>query len=183
MTIFQMDSRFKGAVDELLVMLDKELVYADEILVLLEEELQALIDMDMSALVSLSKKKMNQMLRMQRLDSSVQEKINAVQARNGTRGDEKGAASGEKIVDISSVADLLEAGIKEKLWQKKEALREKRRAIADKNYINKRMVEDSLGYLNDAISLLTTRPDESGYGKRKTGKKTSCSPAFLSRAV
>lgn len=176
------ENRLEGAIDEILAMLDKELSSADDILLLLEEEFQALLGMDMASLVSLSKKKMNQLARMERLDSSVQERINGILLRTGKRREEKSPATGEKIVDISSVAEMLEAGGRQKLQQKKDMLREKRRAIADKNYINKKLVEDSLGYLNDAISLLTTRPEEPGYSK-KTGKKKASSPAFLSRAV
>ena len=183
MTILQRESLLEGVIDDLLVLLDKELVYADAILVLLEEELQALIDMDMSALVTISNRKITQLHRMQRLDASVQEKISAILVGSDKRPEGKVASSKENIVDISSVADLLEEGGKVKLHRKKDMLREKRSAIVDRNYINKRLVEDSLAYLNDAISLLTTRPEEPGYGKKKTGPKRVSSPAFLSRAV
>ena len=183
MTIPLSVNRFEEAIEEILLLLDKELACADDILTILKEELQALIDMDMSALVALTKRKMQQLGCMQRLDSAVQEKIGAFLAHSGRGKESRVDSSREKIVDISTVANLLEDGKKEELRRKKDMLQYKRRAIADKNYINKRLVEDSLGYLNDAISLLTTRPEEPGYSNKQSGRKRASSPAFLSRAV
>jgi len=183
MTINQTESRYEAMADKLLLMLDKEILYADEMQHLLEDEMRALLDMDMQALVGLSRKKMDQLHRMQRLDASVQEQIDAILVCADREKEARGSELGKKTVDISSVDDLFANDSKEILLQKKELLREKRRVITDKNYINKRLVEDSLGFLNDAISLLTTRPEEPGYSKKKAGRKSVSGPAFLSRAV
>jgi len=183
MTINQTESRYEAMADKLLLMLDKEILYADEILHLLEEELRALLEMDMPALVSLSRKKMEQLHRMQRLDTSVQEQIDAILVCAGKKGAANASGQEKKTVDISSVAELFANDSKEILQRKKELLQEKRREITDKNYINRRLVEDSLGFLNDAISLFTTRPEEPGYNRKKAGRKSVSGPAFLSRAV
>ncbi|MDA8419091.1 MAG: flagellar export chaperone FlgN [Desulfobacteraceae bacterium] len=71
------------------------------------------------------------------------------------------------------------------IGQYKRRIREVRAAIQDQNLINKRLTEDTLGYLNDAIALIT-RParEESVYRApgRLLGRNLTL-PSVISRAV
>ena len=71
------------------------------------------------------------------------------------------------------------------IGQYQRRLNQVRRAIQDQNLINKRLTEDTLGYLNDAISLLT-RParEESVYrAPGRTPGRNLTLPSVISRAV
>lgn len=171
------------AVEEIVFLLGKEIAFSDEFLVLLEEERQAIIKMDVATLVTISRRKMLQLDQLQDLDKSVEKRAESLlKGRTVSRRRPQEKRSG-KIVHLSAIAEISPQEHRKVLLQSKEQLAARRRAIDDKNFINKRLVEDSLGYLNDAISLFTPVSNEPAYGKRSGGRKNKFQPALISRAV
>ncbi len=84
---------------------------------------------------------------------------------------------------LSAIAESGPMEQREKLCRSRDQFVARRRAIADKNSINKRLIEDTLGYLNDAISLFTQTGRDPAYGKKAGGKKNKFQPVLISRAV
>ena len=58
---------------KLLELFERQIILGEEFLHLISEEKNALIEMDMPALISLSQKKENQLLRLNNLDAALQE--------------------------------------------------------------------------------------------------------------
>ena len=171
------------AVDEIVSLLGKEISCSDEFLLLLEEEQQAILKMDVAALIALSKRKMKQLERLQHLDKSVEKRVESLFEDQAVTRRPAGKKESGKIVHLSAIADMSPQEHREKLYQSKEQLVARRRAIDDKNFINKRLVEDSLGFLNDAISLFTPANNEPAYRKKSGSRKNKFQPALISRAV
>lgn len=171
------------AVDEVISLLDREISCTDAFLALLEEERQALLKMDVTALMGISRKKTRQLERLQQLDRSMEERVQSLLKRQAAFSDQAKKGDNGKIVRLSAIAELCPGEHKKKLCQGRDQLAARRSAIADKNYINKRLVEDSLGYLNDAISLLTGAGRKPVYGRKAGNNRNKNQPALISRAV
>lgn len=162
----------------ILDILKRQIAISGGFLTLLEMEKKALIDMDMSAIVSLSKRKEQELTKIQQLDHSLQEvAAQFVPART---------KSGNRTIKL---AELIPFMTKEQTLAVKKyrdelvMLREK---IATNNLINKRFANDTLGYINDAISLICGEiAGDSLYknGMRGKTKNRHASPALVSREV
>ena len=63
------------AVDEIVSLLGKEIACSDEFLVVLEEERQAILKMDVATLVTISRRKMLLLDRLQDFDKSVEKRV------------------------------------------------------------------------------------------------------------
>ena len=169
-------------VDGIVALLGKGISWSDELLALLEEELQAILKVDMVSLRSLCKQKMHLVDRLQQLDRSVAEQAEALSGGQTVSRRQTGKNEGKASVHLAILAESSPQEQKERLCRSRDRFVSRRRAIADKNHINRRLLEDSLGYLNDAISLLTRTSNEPSYG-RKAGGKNKSYPVLVSRAV
>lgn len=172
-----------AGVEEIIALLGKGISCSDEFLALLEEELQAILKMDVRGLMSLSKRKARLVDRLQQLDRAVAMQAEAQHPEQRVASRKTMAKEGDTVVHLTAVAESCPKGQKEKLSRCREQFVVRRSAIIDKNYINRRLIEDSLGYLNDAISLLTRTSNDPSYGKSAGGKKNKSQPVMVSRAV
>lgn len=155
--------------------LEEEVALSEEMLNLLDQEKAALISMDMQGLIAVSRKKTNQLARIQGMDVALQELSGQITA----------AADGK--ASLGTVIQLVgEEAIRDRLQGYRRQLLQLREGILSKNVINKHFAEDTRHYLNDAISLITSALVENpaAYQKGKAGKKPSANPpTLISREV
>ena len=126
--------------------LKRQISISANFLTLLEAEKNALVNMDMSSLISLTRLKERELSKMAQLDHSLQEVASQVVAIDNSRTSEV-----IKLVELVPFMSREQALTMKKLRDQLAALREK---ISDNNLINKRFTSDTLGYINDAISLI-----------------------------
>ncbi len=157
MTMANHEQQISGAQD-VVEGLGVSLKLSQDLFLLLEDENAALRAMATQDLFRISHQKMSLLARLNYLDEVLGQLLSA-------------AAS-------SSERERL-------IGQYKRRIREVRAAIQNQNLINKRLTEDTLGYLNNAIALIT-RPasEESVYRApgRLSGRNLTL-PAVISRAV
>ncbi len=154
--------------------LEMEIKLSNDLLAIIKDEKKALVDVDLEALVSLSSRKENQLQRIQMYDESLQvlmrKTVNAPEAEN---------------INLSAIKHL--AGNDEeaeRLEGCRANLSNLRQEIIDGNLFNKRFASDTLGYLSDAISLITGAIHEhSLYSQKGNTANGSKSPALISREV
>ena len=154
-------------------LLEREVRISNEILDLLEAEKNALTSMDMQSLVSLSRKKATRIATIQSVDESLQE--TARQLANLPAG------RPVKLEDLASVASGQDVEQIKAYRKKLTLLREE---ILGRNMLNKRFAEDTTGFLNDAISLITGAfTKKQVYGTKGMDKQSSKQPTLISREV
>ncbi len=157
--------------------LKRQITISTNFLTLLEAEKNALVNMDMSSLISLTRLKERELAKMAQLDHSLQEVAVQVVATVSGRNN-KVIKLVELVPFMSREQALTMKGLRDQL----AGLREK---ITDNNLINKRFTSDTLGYINDAISLIcneiTSEPTYNIPGRQLSGN--SPAPALLSREV
>lgn len=141
------------------------LTLSRELLSALHEECIALRTMDTQALFRLSRQKETLLAKIHYLDDSLRSAL----------------ATEEK----AQTPSLRTAEQREAIGQYRAKIRALRQEIQAKNSINKRFTEDTLGYLSDAIALLT-RPPEADHTYRIPGRsqpRGKSLPSFISRGV
>ncbi|MEW6289079.1 MAG: flagellar protein FlgN [Thermodesulfobacteriota bacterium] len=130
----------------ILDILKRQIAISAGFLAILEEEKHALINMDVASLISLTRKKESELAKIAQLDHSLQEVARRVVTTN-PHNDKKMIKLAELIPFMTREQTLAVKQYRDQL----AALREK---ISSNNLINKRFASDTLGYLNDAISLI-----------------------------
>ena len=154
-------------------LLEREVRLSKDILDLLEAEKNALSTMDMPSLISLSRKKATQVATIQSVDESLQE--TARQLANLPAG------RPVKLEDLASVASGQDV---EQIKAYRKQLTLLREEILGRNMLNKRFAEDTKGFLNDAISLITgSFTKKQVYGTKGLDKPSSKQPTLISREV
>lgn len=163
-----------GLPPKIFEILDLEIKFSGELLNVILEEKEALVKMDLAALVSLSRRKENQLKRLQLLDESLQ----ALMKKTMNSPE----AEGIKISALKSLAGSREeAG---KLDRYRDRLTSLRQEILDRNLFNKKFAADTLGYLGDAISMITGAiHDPSLYGASGRARSSSNGPTIIRREV
>lgn len=138
---------------------------SQDLLTALHEESAALRAMDTQGLFRLSRQKDSLLAKIHYLDDSLQ-------------------TSTTKQHQAPSTASLNpeQARI---VGQYKNKINEIRQKIQARNMINKRFTEDTLGYLSDAIALLTRQPEADNTYRipGRSQARSSCMPSFISRGV
>lgn len=154
--------------------LEQAILLAQDMLAVLHEEQKALVAMDMQELLRVSGKKENRLSRIQALDSLLAEM--AGELLPGTPG---------KAAKLAALIPLLNPAEGKKLGQYRKKLRGLREEILSRNQINRHFAADVKGYLNDAISLITSGiADRPLYGLNGLGRKASLQqPSLISREV
>lgn len=136
-----------------------------DLLAALQEENTALRKMDTQGLFRLSRQKDTLLAKIHYLDDSLQKSL-AEQGKNPSAAGQ----SPERTRVIGAY---------------KLKIKTMRQEIQAKNMINKRFTEDTLGYLNDAIALIT-RPAQAENIYRIPGRfqaRRQSTPSFISRQV
>jgi flagellar biosynthesis/type III secretory pathway chaperone len=156
--------------------LKRQIAISTNFLTLLESEKQALIDMNMNAIIALTRHKENELAKMAQLDHSLQEV-----SRQAVISDNNDNDKIIKLVELIPFMSREQAVTLKKLRDQLAVLREK---ITDNNLINKHFASDSLGYINDAISLICNEiTSEPAYHPGRQLPSGSPAPALVSREV
>lgn len=156
--------------------LKRQITISTNFLTILEAEKNALVKMDTSSLISLTRLKERELSKMAQLDHSLQEVAGQVVAPDPARNN-KVIKLVELVPFMAREQALTMKGLRDQL----AALREK---ITDNNLINKRFASDTLGYINDAISLIFNEiTNEPGYHPGRQLSGNSPAPALVSREV
>lgn len=149
---------------DLLADLEVNLKLSQDLLATLHEEGTALRGMDTQGLFRISRQKETLLAKIHYLDDAIKASLAAA---------DKTAAAGltpEKSTVVS---------------QYQSKINGMRREIQTRNSINKRVTEDTLGYLNDAIALIS-RPDVEENTYRVPGRSSLRNknlPSYISREV
>ncbi len=159
----------------ILDILKRQIVISSGFVSLLQAEKDALINMDTASLISLTRKKEQELTKIAQLDHSLQEVAGQIVDRDD---------SDKRVIKL---AELLPFMTRDQILQMKtfrDQLAVLREKISTNNLINKRFASDTLSYINDAINLIcgeiASVPLYSTRGKRPHG---STAPALVSREV
>ena len=146
-----------------------------EFLSLLQAEKKALTGMNIPVLAEITRKKDMDLTRIQRLDENIQEI-----SRRMIPATEK-ASENIKLADTVPYLNKKDGLILEKYQKKLSLLRTE---IVTANYVNKKFTNDTLGYLNDAVSLICNGiVSDPTYNSGSQEKKAKTIPALVSREV
>lgn len=153
--------------------LEQELQLSQEMLDLLDEEKIAMTKMDLKSLIALSKKKENQLVRIQQLDESLQEAARQIADAPNT-----------KVVKLSALITLASGVETTMLKRYRDKLTYMREEIISRNVLNRRFAQDVQGYLNDAISMITRSVVKNPmYGTKGARKPSANEPSLISKEV
>ncbi|OGR08396.1 MAG: hypothetical protein A2511_02440 [Deltaproteobacteria bacterium RIFOXYD12_FULL_50_9] len=162
-----------SAIQKIFDILDQEINFSKDLLEILRKEQAALTAMDLQTLVKLSRQKEAQLKKIQQYDAALQETV--VRLTKLPEG---------KIVKISDLRPFIAKSAADRLEQYRDQLEALRQDILDRNHINKHFAKDTLGYLGDAISLITGAiREQSIYSARGGPKAYANSPTMISREV
>ncbi|MEW6220149.1 MAG: flagellar protein FlgN [Thermodesulfobacteriota bacterium] len=154
-------------------LLDQEEAQYRRLLEILQAEQTALLAMSMEGVIKTSKQKESQLLKIRLLDDSLQELARGL-ARPGQDGP----------VTLSGLAAAAGGDEGDRLRRHRRALLAAKDEIVQQNGLNKRFIEDTLGYLGDAIAILTTpAAPPSVYGQRGRVRTAAQTPTRISREV
>lgn len=158
---------------KLFEILDRQVQFAGEFLAILEEEKAALVAMDMQTLLSVTKKKVSQVKRIHLLDGALKETLERF-----------APSSSAKVVRLSSLMPFLVGADAKKVGGRRDELMKLQEEIQARNRLNRRFTDDVLGYLGDAISLITGAvADKTVYGARGMPRSVANSPSLISTEV
>jgi len=153
--------------------LQKQIQFAKIFTTLLNQEQQALLDMDMATLTTLSKQKENGARQMAYIDDQIREATGAILEGHGSRDQ-----------TLKEVCKVLPESDAKKLSIGAALLKKIRLQIEERNYINLRFTHDTLQYLGDAIRLISDGiATDPIYTTRGLGKAASVAPTLISREV
>ncbi len=173
------EQRLDGQIFPLPLILDilkRQISISSGFLTILEEEKNALINMDVPSLILLTRKKESELAKIAQLDHSLQEVARRVLPAESHKK--------KKMIKLSELIPFMtsdQISVVKKYRDQLAILREK---ISSNNLINKRFASDTLGYLNDAISLICGEmTNKSVYGMRGVKQRYHSFPARVSREV
>ena len=163
-------------VQELFEGLRVNLKLTQDILKVLEDEGKALVDMDTQRLFRLSKEKSNLLAKIQFIDDSLTKTLSKLGAENNDQKNvQYGSFALPSVNKLSGLSHLLPKSTLIELNKYKLKIVRLRQEIQDRNLVNKKFTEDTLGYLSDAVSLITAPAQE------KITYSSSAMPPFKSR--
>lgn len=140
---------------------------------MLEEEKQALVDMDMPRLISITAKKEYQLRRLTGLDKMAREKVVEIGNTLGRK----------KIEKLSSLHALLGENDGMTLQHHIHTLTGLRDEIRNKNIINRKFTMDTLSYIENGISLITGGIETDKRYHAGGVSRLGGGPALISREV
>ncbi len=153
----------------------RQISISADFLILLESEKQALIEMNMSAIIALTQHKENELAKMAQLDHSLQEVARQICDNNSID---------DRIVNLVELIPFINKEQTVKMKKYRDQLADLREKIIDNNLINKRFAGDTLGYINDAISLICSDiSSDRLYSTHGLQQAMSAAPALVSREV
>ncbi len=163
--------------DALFALLERQQSLAGGLLRLLAEERRALLAADVEGIAALAREK----TRLSAELASCDQRLAELLAGRSSGGNGEGEG-GPRVIDLSALADRLgDSGEAARLRAMRDELRAARAAIREANDINRRLVAETLAFLQDAVDLLTG--GGGGYPARRGRRPASRGPAFVSRQV
>lgn len=142
---------------------------------LLEDEKKSLVSMDIPSLVEITRKKDKDLSRIQRLDENIQEMIRRIAS---------GKAKSTGPIKLSETIPFLDQddALIVKEYQKKLSLL--RNTILTANHINQRFASDTLGHINNAVSLICNGiASDPLYTKGRQKQNGKSLPTLVNREV
>jgi len=156
-------------------LIDREFSLCRDLLSILAQEQAAVVALDMSNLVALSRRKAEQIELVREVDEQLRlqvEQLTGLPAANAVR--------------LSDLAAMARGEEKARLDRQRRELVALRQEIAAKSVINHHFVEDTKRHLREAITLLTSSVSEQrpNYGKPgQANRRNSGQPSLISRAI
>jgi len=164
-----------GYIPQLQELLRSQVKLSTEFCSLLEAEKNALVIMDIPSLVELTRKKERDLARIQRLDENIQEV-----SRRIIESSKKTSGPVKLLETIPFLNQTDGHTVKE--FQKK--LSQLRTAIATINHVNQKFTKDTLGYLDDAVTLICNGiSSDPTYNPASQEQRNKSIPALVSREV
>ena len=141
---------------------------------LIDQERQALTDMNVDMLMAISRGKAV-------LTEKLVKKEEALQAEAGALIN---AGPGENVKLEDLLLHVDDKNLAGKMSDRRSRLAAIRRRVLDENIINRKFAEDTLGYLNDGIAMIMRSGDNSDLYKRGNSRpQVHAGPAMISREV
>jgi len=159
---------------------------SQDILDVIDKEGEALKKMDTQSLYRLTNQKEHLLAKIQYLDKSLH---GIVDELTGDSIKEPEVQYGSSQIPLSGRLSALDKTLDsdkiEQIARYKKKVNTLREKIQKRSFINKRFTEDTLGYINDAISLITeTAVGNKTYGARgKTYAQGQVNPTVISKEV
>ncbi|MFH7320867.1 flagellar protein FlgN [Desulfurivibrio sp. D14AmB] len=156
-------------------LIDQEFSLCRELLSILAREQAAVVALDMSGLVALSRRKAEQIELVREVDEQLRLRVEQLTGQP--------AANAVRLSDLVAMAQGEE---KARLERQRLELVALRQEIAAKSVINHHFVEDTKRHLREAITLLTSSVSEQrpNYGKPgQVNRRGSGQPSLISRAI
>ena len=165
----------RGYIPQLRELLRSQVKLSSEFCSLLEAEKKSLIIMDIPSLLTHTRKKERDLARIQRLDENIQEVIRKIIA------DRRNVSGVIKLADTIPFLNQDDGRLVKKYLKKLSQLRT---AITTANYVNQKFTSDTLGYLNDAVTLICNGiASDPTYNTTNQEKRSKSIPALVSREV
>ncbi|MEW6519949.1 MAG: flagellar protein FlgN [Thermodesulfobacteriota bacterium] len=159
----------------ILDILKRQIAISSGFLSILEEEKHALINMDVTSLISLTRKKESELAKIAQLDHSLQEVARRIVTSSAPQ---------KKTIKLAELIPFMTREQTLAVKKYRDQLAGLREKISSNNLINKRFASDTLGYLNDAISLICGEiAGEKVYSMRGRQPRKASVPSLVSREV
>ncbi|MFZ5775706.1 MAG: flagellar protein FlgN [Thermodesulfobacteriota bacterium] len=158
----------------LLKAMEQEIALSEEMVTLLGEEQQALVNMDMPALISISTRKGTLAARIATMDGQLQEMTRSLlgQPQSGT-------------ARLRALIEVLAPNDAEQVEAHRLRLVSLRDDILSKTIVNRKFTEETRQFLRDAMTTITGAVTERPmYGRgRSAARPTASMPTLISREV
>lgn len=156
--------------------MEQEIILSEEMVTILNAEQQALVAVDMPALISLSTRKGALATRLAAMDTQLQEMARAAMGQPQ-----------DTVIRLRAIAGLLDPAEASKLEASRLRLASLRNEILSKTIVNRKFTEETRQFLNDALTTITGSMTERPlYGRnmgRGMGRPMTNQPSLISREV
>ncbi len=159
--------------ETIVTVLEKEIVLGRQIVHLLDQEREAIVKMDVAALIGFSNAK-------DELFGSLQEwddKLRQVLEELSPKGADKTAA-------LATLDALFQGDAEQQFQAMQREWRDLREKIVTNNLVNHQFIQETLSFLGDSVALFAGREQRQGvYGLVGRSKNIVNSPCVISREV
>lgn len=159
---------------ELFELLEEDVDLYRSLLSLLGKERECLHTLSVEDLCSITKAKETEILKIKVLEENIKD-MAALLLRQKIDPDDE--------ISLTALAKAANTSQAKVLRGYLSILTKLKANIEDENVYNKRFIEDSLEYLEDAMSILVPRTNSSFYTPQGKNGRCSCNPAVVSREV
>lgn len=156
-------------------LIDQEFTLSRDLLTILEQEQAAVVALNMTDLIALSRRKADQIEMVREIDEQLRLQVERFTGRPA-----------ENAVRLSDLAAMTQGEERVRIDRQRLELVALRQEIAAKSVINHHFVEDTKRHLREAISLLTSSvgDQQPNYGKPgQIARRSSGRPSLISRAI